>query len=355
MLLLESILIAALVVTAPAESNGYLGGVVVRASDGLPVAGAEVVLSIRQGDQFIPAAKTVADEDGKYLFEDLLVAPSIVYKPGANWGGIHYPGPAARLTPARSIVGLKLTVNEAVSEPNLLIARRHEITIRSKPGILEVTESLVIDNPTLDCYVGKPQEKGGEPETLCLNIPSDFGQVTFDEEFYGRNFSISDGRLVTGVPWTPGEQELRFTYVLPNEERQLVWTRALDLPCGDVTVRVVTAKPEDVSCSLTAQREEKSDAVTFHYSGPELEAGREIHVGLGRLPVSALAYGKWLAVAVLIALVLAAAILRRRQRGSAEVRSTEIASEPQASHSETRVRRPSRMRGKRPRSADASD
>lgn len=314
--LLESILIAAVSLTASTENNGYLGGVVVLASDGQPVAGAEVVLSIRQGDQFIPAAKTVADEDGKFFFGELPVAPHVIYKPGANWGGIHYPGPATRLTPSRPVVGLKLTVNQAVSEPNLLVARRHEMTIRAKPGSLEVSEVLVIDNPTVDCYVGKPLEEGGEPETLCLNIPSGFEQVTFDEEFYGRGFSLSDGRLVTSIPWTPGQRELRFTYVLRNEQRQLNWTRPLDLPCSDVTVRIIADEPEDVTCSLEAERTEETGAIVYQYSGPEIEAGREIHIELGRLSVPPLAYGKWAAAALLAVLVVLATVWKRRQRGT---------------------------------------
>lgn len=350
MLLLESILIAALSQTAPAiQSNGYLGGVVVRASDGQAVPEAEVVLSVRQGNEFIPAAKTVADEDGKFIFGELPVATHVIYKPGANWQGIHYPGPATRLTPSRSTVGVKLTVNEAVGEPNLLVARRHEMTLRPKPGVLEVSEVLLIDNPTMDCYVGKPSREGGEPETLCLNIPPEFEQVTFDKEFYGRRFALADGRLVTGIPWTPGRAELRFTYVVRNDRPRLTWTRRLDLPCNDVSVRIVMDKPEDVSCSLDANRRDEADTVVYQYSGAELAAGHEICVELGRLSVSPLAYGKWAAVSLLAILVISGTVWRRRPRSQAGGSSSNSATTFQDVPPNPKTRL-SRTRGKRPRS-----
>lgn len=346
MLVLKGILIVALSQAASAgENNGYLGGIVVRASDGEAVPGAEVVLSVRRANEFIPAAKTVSDENGKFIFEELPVAPHVIYKLGANWEGIHYPGQVTQLTPTRSTVGVKLTVNEVITEPNPLVAQRHEITIQSRPGILEATELIVIDNPTLDCYVGKPLEEGGQPETLCLNIPPGFEQVTFDDEFYGRRFSLSDGRLVTGIPWTPGKEELRFSYILRNEQRQLTWTRPLDLPCGDVTVRIVTDKPEQVSCSLDADRTEEPGAVVFHYSESQLEAGREIRVELGRLSVSPLAYGKWIAAALLVVLVILATVWQHRRRGADDASSAATVSNV----------RPARSRGRKPRSTGVPD
>lgn len=297
-----------------AEQTGYIGGIVVIAGSQAPAAGAEVILGVSRGGEFIPSAKTVADGNGKFLFGGLRAAPAVAYKPGANWEGVHYPGPAIRLAPGRTTVGVKLIVNRAVAEPNLLLAQKHEIVLRPKRGALEVSETIVVENPTSDCYVGKPAEEGGQPETLCLRIPSDFERVTFDDEFYGRRFAVSDGRLVTGVPWTPGRQVLRFTYAMRNDQQRLAWTRPLDLPCADVTVEIVTDQPQEVSCSLQGERREEPGKVVYRHSGSELAATHKIRVELGRLTVSRLAYGKWIAAGLLAALILLAATGRIRQR-----------------------------------------
>jgi len=87
------LLIAAMASTASGdEGNGYVGGIVVNAADGQPVAGAEVVLRRKLDDQFAPVAETTTDAKGKFLFQHLSTAGTI-YLPGANWGGVHYPVP----------------------------------------------------------------------------------------------------------------------------------------------------------------------------------------------------------------------------------------------------------------------
>ncbi len=308
------LLIAAMASTASGdEGNGYVGGIVVNAADGQPVAGAEVVLRRKLDDQFAPVAETTTDAKGKFLFQHLSTAGTI-YLPGANWGGVHYPGPAIRLTPSNTTVGVKLKVCDAIGKPNPLVARRHEIVIRPEPGVLKVSETILIENPTKTCYVGEAPSEDQEAVTLCLHIPSDFEQVTFDKEFYGRRFLLAGGSLVTGIPWTPGQRELGFTYVLRNEQRHRTWQRALDLPCSDVSVRVATDKPEEVACSLAAGRSVKPGEVVFEYHGTPLPAGRQIRVDLGRLSIPLLVYGKWFAVGLLAVLVFLTAFAASRKR-----------------------------------------
>lgn len=57
---------------------------------------------------------------------------------------------------------------------------------------------------TFRTYVGRPAHEGGRTATLRLSIPSDFHRTTFHKEFYGRQFTLIDGRLVTDIPWAPG-------------------------------------------------------------------------------------------------------------------------------------------------------
>ena len=110
--------------------------------------------------------------------------------------------------------------------------------------MLRVTESMLIDNPGTACYVGQAAGEDAAPVTLQLAIPANFAQVTFAGEFFGRRFSLTGGKLVTGVPWPPGQRELRFSYVLANAERHRVWQRPLDLPSSGVRVSVRTGRPD---------------------------------------------------------------------------------------------------------------
>lgn len=296
---------------------GSISGVVVNASQGgSPVSGAGVVLRVKLEGQFVTAAEGTADEQGRFEFSDIPADLEYIYLPGANLAGVHYPGPRIRLSAQRPHARLKLPVHDPVSQPNPLIVRRHEITLQPKTDALRVTETLLIDNPTSRTYVGQPAQEGSRAATLQLSIPSDFRRTTFHKEFYGRQFVLIEGRLVTDVPWTPGRRKLAFTYVLPNSDHHRVWQRPLDLPCDEMRIIVHTQDPNEVTCNLPRTSTTETGTVTFESSGEALPAGHVIRLEIGRLPVSLSAYGRWLALAVLVVLIGLATLIgcRRTKR-----------------------------------------
>ena len=236
-MLLNLLLLGASILAAdPPPGDGMITGGVVRAADQSPVAGAEVILRARVGDQLVPVAETTADAQGRFRFEHLTADGKNLYLPGANRDGIHYPGPNVRLTSLEPQAEVTLAVHDAVAFPNPLVVRRHEIILSPQPGVLEVTESMLIDNPSSACYVGQAGGQDAEPVTLQLAIPAAFQRVTFVGEFFGRRFSLVGGKLVTSVPWPPGQRELKFSYWLPNTGRHYVWQRPLGLPTEQVRV-----------------------------------------------------------------------------------------------------------------------
>ena len=98
--------------------------------------------------------ETTTDRGGRFLFRNLLVSQHIQYKPSAQFAGIHYPGPRVRLVDERNTAAVTLAVRDVVREPNPLLVRGHDISIRSATGVLEVTESLTVENPLRETYVG---------------------------------------------------------------------------------------------------------------------------------------------------------------------------------------------------------
>jgi len=317
---------AALAASSP-ERPGTISGVVQNASQGKAPAGrSPVVLLISVDGRLGPYRETTADSQGKFSFHGLPVGPGVEYLPGANWGSVHHPGPRCRLTAEQPRAAVELLVYDPVEEPSPLAIRRQEILIRPQPGALCVTESLLVENPSPLCYVGRSTQPGSEPVTLRLAIPPDFERATFAQEFYGRRFSLADGTLATGIPWPPGRRELKLTYTLPNRQRHFCWQRPLDLPCDRARVRVQTATPEELSCNLPRAAAESPREVVFESAGRSLAPGETIRVELGRLSVPLVAYARWGAVAVLLVLVAAAslAILRRSpaQKGRPARRDT---------------------------------
>jgi hypothetical protein len=309
-MLLALISLAGLTLGADASPrDGVIEGVVVRAVDRTPVAGAEVVLRAKVDGQLVAVAERNADALGRFRFDRLPTDGANVFLPGANHDGIHYPGAGVRLSSRRRRAEVTLAVHDTTAFPNPLVLRRHTIMLSPGPGVLRVTESMLIDNPTAACYVGQSVGEDAEPVTLQLGIPSDFAQVTFVGEFFGRRFSLVDGKLVTGVPWPPGERKLAFSYVLPNPDRHFVWQRPLDLPSAKVRICVSTDQPDQTSSNLGRSAHEENGNVVFESSEHSLSAGYVLRVELGHLPVPPLAYAPWTALTILGGLILGTSFL----------------------------------------------
>ena len=297
--------------------SGIIRGVVVNGSrNQLPMEDAQVALRARIQGQFTLVEETTTDSQGRFLFEKLPVDAEIQYIPGANQDEVHYPGPRLRLSTEKATANVKIVVHDSAADPNPLVIRQHDILVQPSTGAIEVTETLVIDNPSKFCYVGQSMDGPDRVVTLRLSIPPDFQRVTFEKEFFGRHFLLIDGKLLTGIPWPPGKRELKFSYVLPNEKRPTVCRRSVDLPCSHLQLTVNTDKPEDVRCNLEAQRTTSDGVVTFSTTGTLLPTGREIRLQLGSSPIPMMVYGRWTALAVLGVLVCGTSVFMIRPKRS---------------------------------------
>ncbi len=310
------LILACLIGTSTAlADHGVIRGVAVNGSrDQLPTSGATVILRARLEGQFIAVQETTTDSRGTFRFEGLPIDPEIQYIAGANLGEVHFPGPRLRLTSDHAQADVKIVVHESVAEPNPLVIRQHDILVQPRAGAMEVTETLLIDNPSNVCYVGKSSAGADRIVTLRLSIPPDFNRITFEKEFFGRRFLLIDGKLLTGIPWPPGRRQLKFTYVLADEKRPTVWQRSVDLPCSHLQLTVNTDRPADVQCDLKALRTTSEGAVSFSTTGAPLPTGYEICLQLGSSPIPIMAYGRWTAIAVLGALVYGTSVFMNRPK-----------------------------------------
>jgi hypothetical protein len=125
---------------------------------------------------------------------------------------------------------------------------------------------------------------------------------------------VVNSKVVTSVPWPPGQRELRYTYVIRNTQEVSHWKRPLDLPCSNVTIRIEGKSPSEVRCESLRQTAGGEKAVVFESAGQEIPAGQVLQVDLGRLPLPWMTYGKWAAVAIMFVLIAAAAWFRFRRR-----------------------------------------
>ena len=251
-------------------------------------SGVDVALRVPLDGEFVVVAQTTTDADGRFRFSQLPLESPNLYLPGANLADIHFPGPRVTLDLDQPSASVTLVVFESTDDPSPLVVEDHKIVVQAESGVLRVRETMLIDNPSTTCFVGRPQHEGGGPVTLQLGIPADFERITFDQEGFGRQFQLINGKLVTGVPWPPGKRELGFSYVIANQQGTRVWQRRVDLPSSHVQITVHGSNPQHVACSLPAATDPMSGVIGFAAGDKPLGAGDVIQLELDRLPIPAM-------------------------------------------------------------------
>jgi hypothetical protein len=276
----------------------------------------EVVLRAGADGELVVVAETTTDRYGKFVFPQVPLDPTLVYLPGANRDGVHYPGQRVRLDAYNRLAQATIVVYDAVSTPCPLVAKRHDIDVTVEERVLRITETLLISNPSQATYVGASM-RSGSPPTFWLSIPQNFDRVTFDKEFFGRRFFVVDHRPVTDMPWLPGERELRFTYRIPLVESAGQFRRTIDVPSSAVRVRVHGADQRPVSCNLPPSPDAPDGQLAFTPAGRQLARDFVIELQIASLPFPWMQYARWGAVVALAALAGATvAIPRFRRRPS---------------------------------------
>jgi hypothetical protein len=296
-------------VQSTTDATGTIRGVVLNGSrDGEPITNAEVHLRAGVNGVFESVDKINTDAFGRFSFEYVPLDSKIVYLPGANRHGVHYPGQRVRLNAANKVAEVRITAYEAVRSVSPLTAGRHGIDIDVGNRVLEVTETLLISNRSRQTYVGEIHDNDG-PVTLRLSISPNFDRVTFGSEFFGRRFRIINHQLVTDMPWPPGERELKFTYRVPIEESGGQFHRRLDLPTTNLTIQT-RGQDKQVICNVSSA--EVVDGHTmFAAKDRELPIGHTIKLQIGDLPIPWMLYGRWASIAVLAILVLGTILVIR--------------------------------------------
>lgn len=304
--------------TFGSEASGVVSGIVVDGSNNdRPLANSEVVLCIEDRGRRIPVAETHSNEFGEFRFAELPTDQSLQFIPGVNRDGVHYPGPRIEFATDSTSATVRIKCYGAVTDPSPLVIVRHQIDIQTEYGGLRVAERLVISNPSLRTFVGE-SHNDMPPVTLRLSVPDDFEKVTFEKEFFGRQFQIIDGKLLTSIPWTPGERELSFTYLIPIERRTRALSRRIDLMTQSLAVRVHNDSGE-VTCNLPGVANSPSGEWAFE-SRKALAAGQSIDVQLGELSIPFMAWAKWTAVGAML-LMIAAAVGRLRSEATIALRT----------------------------------
>ena len=164
-----------------------------------------------------PVAETKTDKHGKFVFDEVPFDPTVVFLPGADRDGVHYPGKRLQLDQASPNAQVTIRAFDAIKSPSPLQALRHDIEVVVEPQVMMISETMLVANRSGGTYVGEPL--GSElPVTLRLSVPANFDRVTFGSEFY--RTAISDRRPPSRDRYPVATGRSRVEVYVPHSVRE---------------------------------------------------------------------------------------------------------------------------------------
>lgn len=220
-------------VTAPAAA-GTLQGQIINATEGGEVPpGMEVTLAAIEGQSVVFSSTTEADQEGRFVFDELDADPARIYTAFVEYQGVRYLSEGLHFTAEIDSAELPILIYESTSDSSSLrVERLHLIFNPIAEGRMEITEVWVLSGPG-DRTIATQNGEG----LLVVPLPQGFSDLSLDngDNIPGRYVATQEG-FIDRAPIQPGAAvELVFSFVLPFE-RQLEFAQPLVYPVDAAVV-----------------------------------------------------------------------------------------------------------------------
>jgi len=195
-----------------AAGPAAIRGRVVHERESADVGGITVVLYAlpRAGQPGLSGA--VTDETGAFAFESIANDPAIVYLLGANYAEIPF-GARFSFEAGELERQIELSVADATSDTSGAAVGEVRIEVEKNCESLSVHESHRLDNPgTRAIFIPEAQRNGREP-ILVVTLPDGASEPQSE---LGETLERDGNTLSFWGPLRPGQQELEFSYQIPE-------------------------------------------------------------------------------------------------------------------------------------------
>lgn len=239
-LLLVSLLFAALAAPALAQDAGVIDGSVTNGGTGQPVAGMTVSLDRFDGVTAAQSLTAQTDSQGKYRFDKLPVGDKLIYVVRVNYANVEYPSGMITLKTGQTSQTVPLQVFDTTEDGSGIAIERAHVIVRPTDAGVTVSEMIAISNSGKGAYVGKAA--GADPATtLRFYLPTGYTDLGFDAGTLGERFlPLADGFADT-QPVRPGVgvDQIIFSYLLPGQKS--AWTMQYRLAYPTKALNILVA------------------------------------------------------------------------------------------------------------------
>jgi len=200
--------------------KGVLAVRVVQGTGGGPaVGGEEVEVTLFHRDSPVKQIKTTVGEQGLVMLTDLPVAIGIRPLVRVKHAGVVYQDTGPVMDATNSRASMDVTVYEVTDEqPAWKVLMRHVAAAQSPAGI-DVAETLVVENPADQTWMGGATDAQGRRATVTVDLPPGASSIQLIQGFHGWCCTAYEtGQLRVQMPLMPGKATYRFAYEVPTPD-----------------------------------------------------------------------------------------------------------------------------------------
>ncbi|RMD92442.1 MAG: carboxypeptidase regulatory-like domain-containing protein [Calditrichaeota bacterium] len=316
-------------------TTGIISGKVLNGSlNGQPVVQQDVVLYKVQDGQDVdePRPHAITDSQGKFVFENLDIAPGVAYYPLTFHETIRYTGPMVTLQPDAAQQQSDITVFETTESDSAIVAEMHHVVVDLGDGSLSVQEVYSYKNPSKYALFrpapSKPELKIG----LQYALPKGARALQFGGDLMNCCVVVDGNRVLDTMEFKPGPRQVVLSYELPIAGKALrvikpimANTQSLDvyLPPGvDMGSLFLTQDGKKVvdAVSVSAENPQpfqiRGKSYT-RYEIPNIQKGAMFNLALDNLPTKPWNL-KWIAPVALAVLIAISLLLSQKRKRALE-------------------------------------
>ena len=319
------LLATTLPLSASAQANGQIGGVVTNATTGQPAPAIEVTLTAFRTAGVVGEMTTTTGADGAYVFSDVDTADGIVYAASVSYRNVLYSTGMIRFLETTEQTSA-INVFETTDNSDVLRVPSRGIVLSEMSP--ETGEATMLDIYSIDVEGDQTFVAGDDGRSMEFPVPRNAGLVTPLPGFDFGTPTIENAVVFATSPLRPGGGSATFTYPIPYtgtafsiDTRNAYFTEVVriliptDLTANLDSVGVSAAGFEDEGVAQIGERQ-------YHvWTASSMERNSNVRVTFSALPQSAfepnqlhvLEPALLAGLALVVATALTAWFIRRRQ------------------------------------------
>ncbi len=282
-------------------------------ADGAAVTGDEVIVQIYEGRYLLHTFSARADAEGKALFEDIPEGEHLAAVVRAKHQDMMFGGQPVSLRPTEDGHVVSVQVFDVSNDKSKLSVDTHHLIIKARPGTLEVTEYMHLQNSSDRAISSSDRDDQDRAIVLDIKLPSGFKNLRSFTYFEDSALVVTEKGFYDIMAVPPGEQHITFSYTLDVTSEVMDFAKTISLPTSEFVLFAELGRAEIQGLDRAAEQATRSSGEAMqYYERYNLAQNEEIAFQLTHLDVGSSGLLIWITLGSVLGAIVVFATLRLR-------------------------------------------